>query len=122
MASKPVSMTNKKTYWGSALIVAGLLALLANLAPAAASSARFVASFKTGLTGLVSSVGLSFLHAVGAVALGQVDYATVFARILVLFSAMVAIILGIALMRSRSSSNGERTQSSSATPNDQEAQ
>ena len=121
MVHSSVNIRRHKTYWGSALLVAGLLALLLNVAPAVACTVHLFASFKNGMSALFSSVGLSLLHAVGSVALGQVDYATIFARILVSFSAMVAIILGIALMRSRSSKNGAAN-SLSLARNDREAQ
>lgn len=123
MTQKPAATTkSRKGYWGAALLAAGLLALLLNLASGATSFMRLLASFNNGASGLLSSVGLSLLHAVGSVALGQVDYATLLARILVSFSAMVAIILGIALLRSRSTKNAKANPLPSSARNDRGVQ
>lgn len=123
MTQKPAATTkSQKGTWGAALLAAGLLALLFNLVPAARLVTRLFAGFRSGFIAPLTSLGLSLLHALGSVALGQVDYASVFAHILVLFSAMVAIIFGIALLRSRSSKNAPADPLSSALRNDQEAQ
>lgn len=120
MTQKPAATAkSQKGYWGAALLAAGLLALLFNLVSAASLFTSLFAGLRTGFIGPLTSLGLSLLHAVGSVALGQVDYASVFAHILVLFSAMVAIIFGIALLRSRSSKNASADFS---TLDDQEAQ
>ena len=122
MAQKPVNTQKQRTYWGSALLVAGLLAFLLNLVSAATSTLHLVAGFKTGTAGLLTSLGLSLLHAAGSIALDQMDYGSVLAHILVLFFAMVAILFGFALARSRASKNAPDPVSSSALHNNQEAQ
>jgi hypothetical protein len=123
MTLKPAATTkSQKGYWGAALLAAGLLPLLFNLVSIAALLAHLFAGFRSGLIAPLTSLGLALIDAVGSVALGQMDYACVFARILVLFSAMVAIILGIALLRSRASKNAPADPLSSPLGSDREAQ
>lgn len=57
-----------------------------------------------GLVGIVPTIGMSILHVARAIAFHQVDYFSLIARILVLFSAMVAVIVGLVLWRTRSGS------------------
>ena len=122
MATKPSNNRNNKGYWAAVLLLAGLCALLLSLAPAASTSAHLLGSLKNGFAGPISTLGVSLVHAVGAVAFGQVDYAALFARILVLFSGMVAIVLSLVRLLSRSSNNGAtHSPSPSSAPHGQES-
>lgn len=100
MAISPATARKSEGYWGAALAAAGFLALLINLFLATPFS-HILATSK-GFAGTVSTLGLSVLRTAGAFALGQVDYFSLSTHILVLFSAMLAVIFGIALMRSHS--------------------
>lgn len=87
---------------GRLLAAIGATALIADLAFLAGPVFRIAESAHSGLIGIVPSIGLSFLSAARAIAFHQVDYFSLVARILVLFSAMVAVIIGLALTRTRS--------------------
>jgi|HubBroStandDraft_1064217.scaffolds.fasta_scaffold447451_2 hypothetical protein len=91
-----------KGYLGRILLALGSVALVADLAFLAESLAQLLNRAQEGLFGLMPTLGLSLLHAAGAIALDQVDYFSLSSRILVLFTAMVAVIGGIALLRSPS--------------------
>ena len=92
----------KRGYMGKILVTLGSVALLADLSFLAQPLERLAARFSEGFFGLVPTIGLSFLNAARAVAFHQIDYFPLVSRILVLFSSMVAVLVGIALLRSRS--------------------
>jgi hypothetical protein len=60
---------------------------------------RLAEKLSEGLFGLVPTLGLSFLSAARAIAFHQLDYFSLISRILILFTAMVAVIGGILLLR-----------------------
>ena len=119
MARRPAITRKQRVYWGSALILLGLAALIANLAFVANPLAHVIENAQNGLPGVVPSLGLSVLRAAGALALGQVDYFSLASRILLLFSAMVAVIVGMVLLCSRSIATGSRTRNSSTIPQEE---
>jgi hypothetical protein len=104
MAPQQHAGYKKRGYMGRILVTLGSVALLADLSFLAQPLERLAARFSEGFFGLVPTIGLSFLNAARAIALHQIDYFPLVSRILVLFSAMVAVIVGIALLRSRSES------------------
>jgi hypothetical protein len=73
--------------------------MLSDLAFLAQPLERLVERLREGLFALVPSLGLSFLSAARAIAFHQLDYFSLISRILVLFTAMVAVIVGIVLLR-----------------------
>ena len=87
---------------GRILVILGSLALLADLSFLAQPIERLAEKLSDGLFALLPSVGLSFLHAASAIVFHQVDYFSIVARILVLFTAMVAVIVGSVLLQSAS--------------------
>jgi hypothetical protein len=102
MATQQLSTGKKRSYSGSILVILGFAALVADLAFLATPLERLIERLKDGLFGVAPALGLSFLNAVRAIALHQLDYFSLIARILVLFSAMLALIVGLALLRSHS--------------------
>jgi hypothetical protein len=86
-------------YLGRILIILGSVAMLSDVAFLAQPLERLVERLREGLFALVPSLGLSFLSAARAIAFHQLDYFSLISRILVLFTAMVAIIVGIVLLR-----------------------
>jgi hypothetical protein len=87
---------------GKILVTVGSVALLADITFLAVPLERLVERLRYGLFGIVPALGLSFLNAARAIAFHQIDYFSLISRILVLFSAMAAIIVGIVLLRSHS--------------------
>ncbi len=102
MATHQHSIGKKRSQLGRILVTLGLAALVADLAFLATPLERLIERLKDGIFGVVPALGLSFLNAVRAIALHQLDYFSLISRILVLFSAMVAVIVGLALLRSHS--------------------
>jgi hypothetical protein len=100
MATGQAASSKQKVHWGRILVALGLTGLVADLAFLALPLEHLVERLKDGLFGVLPSLGLSFLNAIRAVALHQVDYFSLVSRILVLFSAMVAMIIGLVLLRS----------------------
>lgn len=104
MAPQQHAGYEKRGYMGRILVTLGSVALLADLSFLAQPLERLAARLSEGLFGLVPTIGLSFLNAARAIAFHQIDYFPLVSRILVLFSSMVAVIVGITLLRSRSES------------------
>jgi hypothetical protein len=102
MATQQRAGYGRRRYLGRSLVALGSLALLADTAFLAAPLERLIERLRDGLFGIVPALGLSFLHAARAIAFHQIDYFSLISRILVLFSAMTAIIVGIVLLGSHS--------------------
>jgi hypothetical protein len=99
MATPQHAGYEQRSYLGRVLITLGSLAMLSDLAFLAQPLERLVERLREGLFALVPSLGLSFLSAARAIAFHQLDYYSLISRILVLFTAMVAVFVGIALLR-----------------------
>ena len=84
---------------GRISIILGSVAMLCDLAFLAQPLERMAERLHEGLFAVVPSLGLSFLSAARALAFHQLDYFSLISRILVLFTAMVAVIVGIVLLR-----------------------
>src|ERR1700722_11511460 len=102
MATRQHASYKKRGFWGKALVILGSIALVADLAFLAQPLERLAEKLGEGLFGLLPSIGLSFVHAVRAFAFHQIDYFSLISRILVLFTATVALVVGSALLRSPS--------------------
>jgi hypothetical protein len=102
MAPQRHAGNEKRGYMGKILVTLGSVALLGDLAFLLQPLERLAQKLGEGFFGFVPALGLSFLNAARAIAFHQTDYFPLIARILVLFTAMVAVIVGIALLRSRS--------------------
>ena len=102
MAPQQDAGYKKRGYMGKVLVTLGSVALLGDLAFLAQPLERLAQKLGEGFFGFLPALGLSFLNAARAIGLHQIDYFSLISRILVLFSAMVAVIVGIALLRSRS--------------------
>lgn len=101
--------------WGRAFVTGGLAVLLADIAFLAQPLGLLVERLRDGLFGFVPALGLSFLTAARAIAFHQIDYFSLISRILVLFSAMTAIIMGFVLLRSRTAQVGAEQWRASAS-------
>jgi ascorbate-specific PTS system EIIC-type component UlaA len=100
MATQQHAGNAKKTLWGKLLVIFGFVALIADSAVLAQPFERLVEKLSEGLFSLLPTVGLSFMHAARAFAFHQIDYFSLISRILVLFTAMVALVVGSALWKS----------------------
>lgn len=101
MAIRDAERNREVSHGGKILAAIGAAALIADLAFLIGPVSRLAQSAHNGLIGIVPSIGMSILTAARAIAFHQVDYFAVVARILVLFSAMVAVIIGLVLTRTR---------------------
>ena len=101
MATKQAAGDKQRGFLAGILVTVGAAALLADLAFLAQPLVHLFESAKSGLFGFVPALGLSALNAARAVALHQVDYFSLVSRILVLFSALVAVVVGTALWNGR---------------------
>jgi hypothetical protein len=108
MGTRHTNNSKHRGYWGALLVVLGLVALLLDLAFLAAPLIHVVSSSSHGLLGIVPSMGLSLLQAGQSVALHRVDYFSLFARILVLFLALVALVTGFVLWSARRSAGSPK--------------
>ena len=101
MATRQAAGHKQRVNLGRAFVTGGLAVLLADLAFLAQPLEKLVERLRDGLFGFVPALGLSFLTAARAIAFHQIDYFSLISRILVLFSAMTAIIVGFVLLGSR---------------------
>lgn len=106
MATRQAAGRNQKANWGRAFVMGGLTVLLADLAFLAQPLGMLFERLRDGLFAFVPALGLSFLTAARAIAFHQIDYFSLISRILVLFSAMTAIIVGFVLLGSRTAQVG----------------
>jgi len=91
--------TNKqKGYLATGLVAAGFIALLAQVFLLARPALALVTTLKSGL-GVLPALGMCLLNATQAIAFHQVDYSALISQILVLCTAMVTIIVGLAQLR-----------------------
>ncbi len=100
MDTRQQSEHTRRSLLGKIMVAIGSIALLADLSVLVRPIERLVQSVSEGLFALLPSVGLSVLHAASAIAFHQVDYFSLVTRILVLFTAMVAVIVGVTLLHS----------------------
>jgi hypothetical protein len=102
METRQQSERTRRRLLGRILVILGSIALIADLSFLAQPIERIAEKLSNGLFALLPSVGLSFLHAASAIVFHQADYFSLVARILVLFTAMVAVIVGSVLLQSAS--------------------
>jgi hypothetical protein len=103
LMATPVHAANgRRGYLGTILVTLGSVALVADLEVLAQPLARLAERLHDGVFGLLPSLGLSFLNAASAFVFHQIDYFSLISRILVLFTAVVAVVVGLALLRSQS--------------------
>jgi hypothetical protein len=100
MAAQQHAGNRQKGYWGRFLVMLGSVVLFADLAFLAQPFERLAEKLSEGLFSVLPTVGLSFVHAARAFAFHQIDYFSLISRILVLFTAMVALVVGSALWKS----------------------
>jgi hypothetical protein len=112
METRLQSENTRRGLLGRIMVMLGSIALLADLSFLVRPIERLAQSVSEGLFAFLPSLGLSFLHAARAIAFHQIDYFSLVARILVLFTAMVAVIVGTALLQSASAraANGDDLQ------------
>jgi hypothetical protein len=113
MAKRQQVGNSQRNLWGKLLVITGSIALVADSSFLAQPFERLAEKLREGLFSLLPSIGLSFADAVRAVALHQVDYLSLISRILVLFTAMVALFVGSALLRSPRRADSDLLQGSS---------
>ena len=94
MVRKTAADSKSKAYWGRGLVILGVCVVLADLAFLAQPCMRLIAATREGLYGIVPTIGLSLLQTARAIAFHQVDYFSLVGRILLLFSAAVAVVSG----------------------------
>lgn len=102
MATRQHAAHERRAYLGKILVTLASIALLSDLAFLAQPLEGLLERLQEGLFALVPSLGLSILSAARAIAFHQLDYFSLVTRILVLFTSMVAMIVGLALLRSPS--------------------
>lgn len=108
MATQLHAGHERRGYLGKFLIALGSVALLADLSVLIQPLERIVERPQDGLFSLVPALGLSFLNTAREIAFHQFDYFSLVSRILVLFTALVAIVTGAVVLSTRSAAAGQR--------------
>jgi hypothetical protein len=94
MVKKTSPDDKSQVYWGRGLVILGVCAILTDLVFLARPLMRLLSATREGLYGILPTIGLSLLHTARAIVFHQVDYFSLVGRILILFSAVVAVVLG----------------------------
>ena len=84
----------RRGYLGKFLMALGSVALLADLSVLIQPLERVVARLQNGLFPLAPALGLSFLNTAREIVFHQFDYFSLVSRILVLFTALLAMVIG----------------------------
>jgi len=92
----------QRGYLGCAMVVFGLTALAAQVAAFAPSVLHILQSARQGILSLVSALSLSLLEPAQAILFHRMDYFSLVSRILLLFSALAATLIGGVLLIARS--------------------
>jgi len=102
MAPRQPAEYQRKGYLGRILVTLGSVALAFLAQPIL----RLIERLRDGLFAIVPALGLYFLDAARAIVFHQIDYFCLVSRILVLFSALVAVVVGTTLWNARQTSTG----------------
>lgn len=102
MATPQHAGYERRGYLGTILVTLGFVAMVADLEVLAQPFARMIENLQEGLFSLAPALGLSFLNTAREIVFHQFDYFSLITRILVLFTASVAVVVGLALLRSPS--------------------
>jgi len=111
MATRLHAGYERRGYLGISLVALGFVALFADLSVLVQPIEQLARRLQDGLVSLVPALGLSFLNAAREIAFHQLDYFSLVWRILVLFTAVVAIVIGTVVLSARSAgaAAGERS-------------
>ncbi|MGB9461169.1 MAG: hypothetical protein WCA94_09765 [Candidatus Acidiferrum sp.] len=109
------------SFLGRILVALGLAALVADFAFLSHALTHLLESAKSGLLGFVPAIGMSLLNAARVIAFHQINYFYLVSRILVLFFAMIALIGGLALLRSPSAGSTGATDLNTSAFHEREA-
>jgi len=101
MTQKPTSRRNIRNTVGTALLLIGSTVLVAYSAALAWQFQSALDSATLDSLGFFGSIGLASLHAVRVVALDHAVLLSVVYRILVLCSALIVTLIGVALLSKR---------------------
>jgi hypothetical protein len=101
MATPTHAGYERRGYLGTILVTLGSVALVADLEVLAQPLVRLAERLHGGVFSFVPSLGISVLNAARAFAFHQIDYFSLVSRILILFTAAVAVVVGMALLRSQ---------------------
>jgi uncharacterized membrane protein YkgB len=108
MATRVHAGYERRGYLGKFLMTLGSVALLADLSFLIRPLEQVIERLQNGLFSLIPSLGLSFLNTAREVAFHQFDYFSLISRILVLFTALVAIVIGAVVLSTRSAAADRR--------------
>lgn len=114
MATPVHAANGRRGYLGTILVTLGSVALVADLTVLAQPLVQLIERLRDGLFAIVPALGLSVLNAARAILFDQIDYSFLVSRILVLFSALVALVVGTALWNSTQASTSSPDQRSVA--------
>jgi len=111
MATQLHAGYERRGYLGAFLVSLGFVALFADLSVLMQPLEQPVRRLQEGLFSLAPALGLSFLNAAREIVFQQLDYYSLVSRILVLFTAVVAIVIGTVVLsrRSAGAAVGERS-------------
>ena len=90
-------------YIGQALVALGFTALLADLSILVQPLGWLIGKLSHGVLGAIPALGGAILNATQAIAFHEFNYVSLVWRILVLFIALVAVVVGVARLHARRS-------------------
>ena len=109
MATPQAAKNRFWSYLGGALVALGLAVLVVSLATLGLQIQGLMERSGMQSLGFLPALGVAFLHTAQALAFGQSGVFFVVTRLLVLFSALAAVVVGFALRRARPDRDARET-------------
>lgn len=108
MAKERTAKYQHEGFIGKALVVLGLVTLSADLTFLAQPVVSLIGRMQDGVLGVLPTLGGAILNATQAIAFHEVNYMPLVSRILILFIALMAVVVGVARLHARRSQRMER--------------
>lgn len=108
MAKERTADYKQDEFIGKALVILGMVTLSADLTFLVRPVLSLIGRLQDGVLGVLPTLGGAILNVTQAIAFHEVNYVSVVWRILVLFVALVAVVVGAARLHARRSEMMER--------------
>lgn len=101
MAKERTAKYQHDEFIGKALVVLGLVTLSANLTFLVQPVVSLIGKLQDGAMGVLPTLGGAILNATQAIAFHEINYISLISRILILFIALAAVVVGAARLHAR---------------------
>ena len=103
MAKERIANYQHEEFIGKALVVLGLVTLSADLTFLVQPVLLLIGKLQDGVLGVLPTLGAAILNVTQAIAFHEINYISLVSRILILFIALAAVLVGAARLHARQS-------------------